>query len=69
MPPRVHLLAAWRALPVPLPQQGRRMEFVINNGGSDWDKPNPYGSSGSSNYVITEPGTYRIKNGKVGRLA
>ncbi|EFN57161.1 hypothetical protein CHLNCDRAFT_143524 [Chlorella variabilis] len=49
--------------------QGRRMEFVINNGGSDWDKPNPYGSSGSSNYVITEPGTYRIKNGKVGRLA
>ncbi|KAI3434948.1 hypothetical protein D9Q98_003002 [Chlorella vulgaris] len=46
---------------------GRRMEFVINNGGSDWDKPNPYGG-GNSNYVITEPGTYRVKNGKLTRL-
>jgi hypothetical protein len=43
------------------------MEFVINNGGSDWDKPNPYGG-GNSNYVITEPGTYRVKNGKLTRL-
>jgi hypothetical protein len=43
------------------------MEFVINNGGSDWDKPNPYGGS-SSNYVVTEPGTYRVKNGKVAKL-
>ncbi len=23
-------------------QPGRRMEFVINDGGNDWDKPNPW---------------------------
>lgn len=44
------------------------MEFVINDGGSDWDKPNPY-DGGRSNYVVDAPGTYRLKNGKVARLA
>ncbi|PSC76785.1 type I [Micractinium conductrix] len=43
---------------------GRRMEFVINDGKSDWDKP-----QGKDNYVVEEPGTYRVKNGKLTRLA
>lgn len=40
---------------------------MINDGGADWDKPNPY--EAKSNYTVTEPGTYRVKNGKVTRLA
>ncbi|KAL4425297.1 hypothetical protein ABPG75_009313 [Micractinium tetrahymenae] len=48
---------------------GRRLEFVINDGGNDWDKPNPYGGSKLSNYVVEEPGVYRLRNGKVTRLA
>lgn len=48
---------------------GQRMEFVINDGGNDWDKPNPWEGGGKGNYVIDSPGTYRIKNGKVTRLA
>jgi hypothetical protein len=39
---------------------------VINDGGSDWDKPQ---GSSRQNYSIEEPGTYRVKNGKVSRLA
>ena len=51
-------------------QSGNRLEFVINNGGSDWDKPNPYGSDkGPQNYVIDSPGTYRVKSGRVTRLS
>jgi hypothetical protein len=46
-------------------QPGSRLEFVINDGGSDWDKP----GHGASNYVAVEPGTYRVKNGKLTRLA
>ena len=34
-----------------LRQPGRRMEFVINDGKSDWDKP-----QGKDNYVVEEPG-------------
>lgn len=44
---------------------GRSLEFVINDGGSDWDKP----WKGGANYVVKEPGTYRLKNGKVIKLA
>ena len=46
-------------------QPGSRLEFVINDGGSDWDKP----GHGASNYVAEEPGTYRVKSGKLTRLA
>lgn len=48
---------------------GRRLEFVINDGGNDWDKPSPWGGSKLSNYVVEEPGVYRLRNGKVTRLA
>lgn len=51
------------------PQPGRRLEFVINDGGNDWDKPSPWGGSKLSNYVVEEPGVYRLRNGKVTRLA
>jgi hypothetical protein len=46
------------------PQPGRKAEFVINDGGKDWDKP-----ASGGNYQVTEPGTYRIKNGKVTKLS
>ncbi|KAL4418802.1 hypothetical protein ABPG77_010211 [Micractinium sp. CCAP 211/92] len=48
---------------------GRRLEFVVNDGGNDWDKPSPWGGSKLSNYVVEEPGVYRLRNGKVTRLA
>lgn len=37
------------AVPPPCPstlQPGNRVEFVINDGGSDWDSPNPWGEEG-----------------------
>ncbi|KAK9836988.1 hypothetical protein WJX81_004476 [Elliptochloris bilobata] len=46
---------------------GRRLEFVVNNGGHDWDTPDPYGS-GRKNYVIDAPGRYRLKSGRIARL-
>lgn len=56
-------------VPPPRPQPGRRLEFVVNDGGNDWDKPSPWAGSKLSNYVVEEPGTYRLRNGKVTRLA
>lgn len=53
----------------PAPQPARRLEFVINDGASGWDKPNPWDNNGKANYVIDSPGTYRVKNGRVTRLA
>lgn len=41
----------------------------MNDGGNDWDKPSPWGGSKLSNYVVEEPGVYRLRNGKVTRLA
>ena len=46
-------------------QPASRLEFVINDGGSDWDKP----AGAEGNYVVTAPGTYRLKNGKLTQLA
>lgn len=43
---------------------GRQMEFVLNNGHNDWDTPQPYQGK-SSNYLIHEPGNYRLKNGRL----
>lgn len=36
--------------------KGSRMEFVVNNGGDNWDKLDPYSESGPKNYSITSPG-------------
>lgn len=46
--------------------EGAAMEFVLTNGGNDWDTPNPFGNHGQpSNYVVKSPGSYRLKSGKV----
>lgn len=42
----------------------KRVEFVANNGGDNWDKP----GDGSEHYVIDEPGIYCVKLGKVERM-
>jgi hypothetical protein len=42
-----------------------RIEFVLNNGGNDWDSP---AFSGAQNYVIDGPGTWHLKSGKLQRL-
>ncbi|KAF6259195.1 sucrose-6F-phosphate phosphohydrolase-domain-containing protein [Scenedesmus sp. NREL 46B-D3] len=39
------------------------VEFVVTDGGSQWDKP-PQGG----NYVITVPGTYTLTNGSLSQL-
>lgn len=49
--------------------QAKRLEFVISNGDHDWDTPDPYGSGGQKNYVVEGPGTFRLKSGKLQRLA
>jgi hypothetical protein len=36
--------------------EGSRMEFCVNNGGSEWDAP-------PGNYNISEPGEYEVSNG------
>lgn len=49
--------------------RGNRLEFVLNNGGGQWDTPNPYGADQAhNNYVIDAPGTYRLQAGKLGKL-
>lgn len=40
-----------------------RVEFVINNGSDEWDKP-----FGVDNYVVEGPGLYCIRNGAVEKL-
>lgn len=48
---------------------GYRLEFVINDGGADWDSPNPWGEEGRpKNYVADGPGIWRLKNGKLNKL-
>ena len=49
--------------------EAQRLEFVINNGGDDWDTPDPYGTGAEKNYIIQGSGTYRLKSGKVHKLA
>jgi hypothetical protein len=39
-------------------------EFVLNNGGADWDHP----GGGSGNYKVEQPGRYRLQAGKLERL-
>eukprot|EP00951_Prasinocladus_malaysianus_P048088 scaffold654478_cov61-Prasinocladus_malaysianus.AAC.1 len=48
-----------------LEMPGSQAEFVINNGGNDWDKPDPYKENGPKNYSITSPGTYLLSSGKL----
>jgi len=43
--------------------QGKAMEFVVNNGGDNWDKLDPYNESGPKNYSITSPGVYYLASG------
>ena len=103
-PPALPLLSP--ALPFALAfvcreQPASRLEFVINDGGSDWvsivrvvlrgaasasavskcarrnmpppphvqDKPAGGAEGGAANYIVTAPGTYRLKNGKLTQLA
>eukprot|EP00775_Hariotina_reticulata_P009256 gene9256-9422_t len=40
------------------------LEFVVNDGGSNWDKP-----AAGGNYTITAPGTYTLRHGSLSRLA
>ena len=64
--PPTHPAAA--ALPPEQPCR-RKLEFVVTNGDKEWDQPNPYGEPGKpKNYVIEQPGTYRLKSGKLTRL-
>lgn len=44
-----------------------RIEFVLNNGGNDWDTPDPYGG-GKKNYVVDRPGVYQLKAGRLHKL-
>ncbi len=39
------------------------LEFVLNNGDSEWDKP-----SYESNYFIGSPGSYILKKGKLEKI-
>lgn len=43
------------------------IEFVLNNGQGEWDRPNPF-SEKPGNYWIDAPGEYLLKNGRVQRL-
>ena len=50
-------------------QNANYLEFVLNDGQSDWDHPSPYGEdSGQKNYVASSPGIWRLKNGKLSKL-
>jgi hypothetical protein len=44
------------------------MEFVMTNGENDWDSPGRFAEK-PKNYVITGPGTYRLKSGKLEQLS
>lgn len=44
----------------------KRLEFVFNNGDNDWDSPGRY-QDGPKNYEAKEPGTYRVKSGRMER--
>ena len=45
--------------------RGHSLEFVLTNGDNMWDTP--YGGGGK-NYVVNEPGVWRLKSGRVARL-
>mmetsp|Transcript_19334 Transcript_19334/g.46097 ORF Transcript_19334/g.46097 Transcript_19334/m.46097 type:complete len:302 (-) Transcript_19334:295-1200(-) len=47
--------------------EGRTAEFVLNNGGDDWDKPDPYSSGEPKNYTVDAPGTYVLARGTLKR--
>lgn len=47
--------------------EGRKMEFVMNNGENDWDSPGRY-TDKPKNYEITSPGNYKLKSGKIEKL-
>jgi hypothetical protein len=47
--------------------QGKSMEFVLTNGGHDWDMCDPF--SNPCNYRIRTPGVYRLRNGKLDKLS
>ena len=42
------------------------LEFVLNNGGKEWDHLNSFSDS-PQNYHIQEPGTYYLKSGRLQR--
>ena len=48
-------------------QVASSLEFVVNDGGSKWDQPGALGGK-PGNYVITLPGTYRLRDGKVVKI-
>jgi hypothetical protein len=53
----------------PAAQEGSRLEFVLTNGEGKFDTPNPYGEAAlPPNYVIPEPGTWRLKSGRLERV-
>ena len=45
--------------------EGSTMEFVVNNGGDDWDTPDPFNEDGPKNYRVSSPGTYVLSSGKL----
>mmetsp|Transcript_30421 Transcript_30421/g.76681 ORF Transcript_30421/g.76681 Transcript_30421/m.76681 type:complete len:320 (-) Transcript_30421:3686-4645(-) len=49
--------------------KGSSMEFVVNNGGDNWDKLDPYSDSGPKNYSIKSPGTYYLASGVLKKTA
>lgn len=57
--PGTKMLTLWNA---------HRVEFVITDGTSDWDHPNPYSEDGQTNYVADGPGVWRLKNGKLAKV-
>jgi len=48
--------------------RGHSLNFVVTNGNDGWDTPDPYSGGHKNYYVVNEPGIWRLKGGKVGRL-
>lgn len=48
--------------------EGRSVEFVMNNGDNDWDSPSRF-SDKPKNYEVLSPGSYRLKSGKLEKVA
>jgi len=48
--------------------EGRSVEFVMNNGDNDWDSPGRF-SDKPKNYEVLSPGSYRLKSGKLEKVA
>lgn len=47
--------------------EGKKLEFVMNNGENDWDSPGRY-TDKPKNYEISSPGNFRLKSGKVEKV-